>query len=194
MGEFAEPLLPHTRIYVVLLHRMNVSTVAIATKTNTKCSCAVQLRTTSEVPGVHAPSDVGGTSFIRGRSDASCSPEALTLPVDRPRPKEPSFHEAHAQTHPYCGPSWAASLRRQSTLQPRPRRRRPPRPSLRLRSRLLPHRRPRAPTTAAPTTAAPAKNPTKLIFAPVPAENALATAANWGAVREGPLRQGRNPD
>ena len=37
-----------------------------------------------------------------------------------------------------------------------------------------------APSTAAPaTTAAPAKAPTKLIFAPVPAENAIATATNW---------------
>ena len=34
--------------------------------------------------------------------------------------------------------------------------------------------------TAAPaTTAAPAKAPTKLIFAPVPAENAIAQASNW---------------
>lgn len=35
-------------------------------------------------------------------------------------------------------------------------------------------------TTAAPvSTAAPASTPTKLIFAPVPAENAIATATNW---------------
>lgn len=34
-------------------------------------------------------------------------------------------------------------------------------------------------TTATPTTAAFVKNPTKLVFAPVPAENAVATATNW---------------
>ncbi len=36
-----------------------------------------------------------------------------------------------------------------------------------------------AATLAPATTAAPAKTPTKLIFAPVPAENAIATASNW---------------
>jgi phosphonate transport system substrate-binding protein len=36
-----------------------------------------------------------------------------------------------------------------------------------------------AATTAPVSSVAPAANPTKLVFAPVPAENALATAANW---------------
>jgi phosphonate transport system substrate-binding protein len=42
---------------------------------------------------------------------------------------------------------------------------------------------PAAPSTAAPapaaTVAVAAKNPTKLVFAPVPAENAVVTASNW---------------